>query len=1065
MKSPHRVILASAGTGKTFELSSRYLALIADKREPSSILATTFTRKAAGEILDRIFKRLAEATEDAKKLKELQGSVDASLTAERCTELTASLARRIDRLQVSTIDAFFGQVLRAFALDLGVPPGWKIIDEETDASLKVLAIQKALMAPDLDRVQAGTLLRMLRNGSASVGVYDSILSSVGRAYSVFLQAGGRNEWGAFKPAGPPPDDAEVEKLVADVGAIKPPPTKEHTPRVRWVRNLRKAQDALKVRDWRGVLKLKPIQNVANRHYSFDSVVMLANTREVLVRVCAAANRALLHQLNDRNAATRELMVRFDAAYQELKTGRGWMRFDDVPRLLTSATEHLDDLYFRLDGRIDHLLLDEFQDTSLEQFHILRPIMDELLSQGDEHDSRSVLCVGDVKQSLYSWRGAVPELLSGLRTEWEQLESRELFKNYRSSPVILSAVNQVFEGIARNAAVAEKGAAAAKRFGDGFKRHTADQETLPGEVRLTVAPEAPGHGDGADSPGLDKDTARAKFVAERVKSIRAQSPVASIAVLTRTNKLITRIILELREKEIPAVGERGNPLTDSPAASAAISALQLAEHPGDSAARFHLATSPLGPLLGLSREDASGAEVASRLRARVAKAGVAGLLRWMQIRLAASMDEFSFARFDQLLSLAEEFDAEGGPIGDFVNIARSREVEPPRGFESLNPVRVLTIHKAKGLEFDAVLLPELDRAWNLQPDSILIDRRDEKGEPHPLGSVTAVTASENEELRSVCPALDDLYRRTLDRSIGEELCGLYVAMTRARRYLEMILSPRSNGKKADPTAARVLSEALVPGVALAPTQFRVIHKSELPWYDGLKVEKPAAPPAEAQVRFASAKEVSSGRLRRRSPSSLEGGDRIDLGELWGKGRAETGPGAAARDRGTAFHAMFEAVGWLDDGMPTEAALLQSLHDIESPDLKMWIDQFLVALRGKSGEALKLARYSSRPGDPQIRREWRFAVREDPTGKDPLVLEGQFDRVVFGLENGRAVWAEVVDFKTDDVAPGDTDELKKRAEFYRPQIEAYKRAAAKLLHLPERAVTAALVFCGPGEIVKV
>lgn len=1065
MKSPHRVILASAGTGKTFELSSRYLALIADKREPSSILATTFTRKAAGEILDRIFKRLAEATEDAKKLKELQGSVDGSLTAERCTELTASLARRIDRLQVSTIDAFFGQVLRAFALDLGVPPGWKIIDEETDASLKVLAIQKALMAPDLDRVQAGTLLRMLRNGSASVGVYDAILKSVKQAYSVFLQAGGRNEWGAFKPAGPPPDDAEVARLVAEVAAFKLPLSNEFRAKKNWVDAKQKAQTALRDRNWLGLLKLTLVQRVNEGASEYDSKKIVPVVRAVFQRVIDAAKRALLHQLNDRNAATRELMVRFDAAYQELKTARGWMRFDDVPRLLTSATEHLDDLYFRLDGRIDHLLLDEFQDTSLDQFRILKPIMGELLSQGDEHDSRSVLCVGDVKQSLYSWRGAVPELLSGLKTEWEQLEAQELFKNYRSSPVILNAVNQVFEGIARNAAVAKNGAAAAKRFGDGFKRHTAAMEQLPGEVRITVAPEAPGHGDGADSLGLDKDTARARFVVDRVRAIRAQSPVASIAVLTRTNKLIARIILELRDNKIAAVGERGNPLTDSPAASAAISALQLAEHPGDSAARFHVATSPLGPLLKLSREGVSGAVVASRLRARIGKAGIAGLLRWMQVRLAASMDELSFARFDQLLSLAEEFDAEGGPIGDFVTIARSREVEPPRGFESLNPVRVLTIHKAKGLEFDAVLLPELDKAWNLQPDSILIDRRDEKGEPHPLGSVTAVTASENEELRSACPALDDLYKRTLDRSIGEELCGLYVAMTRARRYLEMILSPRSNGKKANPTAARVLSEALVPGVALAPDQFRVIHKSELPWYDGLKVEKPAAPPAEAQVRFASAKEVSSGRLRRRSPSSLEGGDRIDLSELWGKGRAETGPGAAARDRGTAFHAMFEAVGWLDDGMPTEAALHEALHDLESPDLKVWGDQFLVALKGKSGEALKLARYSSRPGDPQIRREWKFAVREDPTGKDPLVLEGQFDRVVFGLENGRAVWAEVVDFKTDDLAPGDSEELKKRAEFYRPQIEAYKRAAAKLLHLPESAVTAALVFCGPGEIVKV
>src|SRR5689334_7014872 len=118
MKSPHRVILASAGTGKTFQLSSRYLSLIAGKREPSTILATTFTRKAAGEILDRILRRLAAATTDARALKELQESVDPAMTPERCATLTATLARRVDRLQISTIDAFLGRVLRAFALDL-----------------------------------------------------------------------------------------------------------------------------------------------------------------------------------------------------------------------------------------------------------------------------------------------------------------------------------------------------------------------------------------------------------------------------------------------------------------------------------------------------------------------------------------------------------------------------------------------------------------------------------------------------------------------------------------------------------------------------------------------------------------------------------------------------------------------------------------------------------------------------------------------------------------------------------------------------------------------------------
>src|SRR6185436_16602214 len=169
-----------------------------------------------------------------------------------------------------------------------------------------------------------------------------------------------------------------------------------------------------------------------------------------------------------------------------KFSLGWLRFDDVPRLLRDATRRLDDLYYRLDGRIDHLLLDEFQDTSLDQFDILRPIMEELVSQGDEHQSRSVLCVGDVKQSLYSWRGAEPELLPALSLVWPQLEPDELHENFRSSPFILDVVNTVFKSVAENAALRESGRAAAERFGAGFVAHVAHQAKLPGEVRLTVA---------------------------------------------------------------------------------------------------------------------------------------------------------------------------------------------------------------------------------------------------------------------------------------------------------------------------------------------------------------------------------------------------------------------------------------------------------------------------------------------------------------------------------------------------------------------------------------------------
>lgn len=1069
MKSPHRVILASAGTGKTFRLSSRYLHLVAAGEDPANILATTFTRKAAGEILERIFKRLAAGAMDEGELKGLRESVDPSLTSRRCAELTALLARRVHRLNIGTIDAFFGRVLRAFGMDLGIQPGWQMVSEEADTALRAQAVQTALASPELDGARAGLLLRMLKGGAPGVGVFDAILAVVDQTYSAYLKAGDGLVWEHFGPAAPGPDHAEVELLLSAVRSIKVPLTKAGAPNKPWANALASLQDNLSRQDWSEVLDVGLIGKVAAGDPDFSRVPIPKDARVVLLRVYDAAARALLQQLKDRNIAVRQLMSRFDRVYQELKTAQGWLRFDDVPRLLHSAstTDKLDDLYFRLDGRINHILLDEFQDTSLDQFQILHPIVDEVVSQGDEHESRTFLCVGDVKQSLYSWRGAEPELLPALTREWPQLEQESLSRNFRSSPKVLDAVNRVFGAIASNVQFADHGRAAADRFGEGFHEHIAEQAKLPGEARLVVAPAPPDVEETESKP--DRKAARAHFVALRIAAIRTQSPSATIAVLTRTNAIIARIIFELRELGIPAAGERGNPLTDSPAASAAISALQLAEHPGDTGAWFHVATSPLGPLLGVSADSKlmDGGGVASRLRARIAKAGIAGLLQWMQLRLASSMDAPGFARFDQLVNLGQEWDREGGAIGEFVERARSRAVEPPKGLGELSPVRVMTVHMAKGLEFDAVLLPELDKEWKLGNDAVLIDRRDGRGEPSALGSVTAVTTYPNSQMRATCKALDDLYRRTLDRAIGEELCGLYVGMTRAKRYVEMIVDPTTKRNSRGPTAAKVLCESLAPGQPLDPGAILWSNAAEPPWHEGIDTEKLATGSGPVQIRFAVASEVPSGRLKRRSPSSLEGGSRIDLGDLWRGGRAVSGPGANARDRGTAFHAMFEQVEWLDGGLPGQAVLLRAIEGsgVESPNVSVWIGQFLQSLRGGAGDALRHARYSDKPGAPHVRREWSFAMREQPEGGDPLVLSGQFDRLVVGMKDGTPVWAEVLDFKTDDLARGDEPALAKSVEFYRPQIEAYKRAAGKLLRLNPSEVTAALIFLGPDRIMPV
>ncbi|MBX3378348.1 MAG: UvrD-helicase domain-containing protein [Phycisphaeraceae bacterium] len=1047
--SQHVVVLASAGTGKTYRLSSRYIELLARGVDPGTILATTFTRKAAGEILDRVLERLSGAAVDPAKRTELNRSIGRELSEEACRELTAKVMRQVHRVQIGTIDSFFDKVAKGFALDLNVPVQWRMVEEEADGALRSEAVLRAIEGSGLEQKQVALLVRMLTSGKMSRGVHDAVLRAVKEAYGRYLEARGeRGVWEVFGAAAKWPTEAEVETLEREVRGLRAPLTGKGTPNVRFNDSLAKAAECLRLRDWDALMEVGLVGKVLAGEETFNKAAIEQPVRAVIERAAEAAGRVLLVQLRDRNAATYEFLHRFDEAYRALKAERGVMRFEDVPRAILEAgvEGRKEDLYFRLDGRIDHVLLDEFQDTSLEQFEILKPILEELLATGDG-GSRSVLCVGDVKQSLYSWRGAEPELLPALPVRWPQFATMELVENWRSSQVILDAVNTVFERIGENQAVSAFDSA--KRFQAGYRPHVAANKGVPGWVVFTEPP------DMRDEE--DKNLALAAFVAERVEVLRAAAPQASIAVLTRSNKPIPGLILALRERGIAAVGERGNPLTDTPAAAAAISALQLADHPGDSAALFHLATSPLGAVLGVRwrgekvSDAAEGRWIASRLRMKIEREGLKVVLEKWQKRLASGMDGTMHARFDQLIDLAGKFEAEE-PCGrpeDFVRLVREKSVEPPGIASGAGTVRVMTVHAAKGLEFDAVVLPELDSAWDVKPGTVLADRRDESGRRDSLSPVVAATVYPNKVLRSVDRELEALMDYALDRKVGEELAALYVAMTRARRYLEFI-GPAKSARSEQASALRVLHEACTSEWP----------RSSEAWHTGLTVEA-AAEGREVEVKWSPAGRAPAARLARRSPSGLEGDSRVDLSELWRGSGPTNVSGTAAKDRGTAFHAMFELIEWVEEGMPTREVLLRAVTGAEASDVvrETWVEEFRAAVRGEVADTLSRARYADRGGALEVRREWDFAVRE----RDDALVAGTIDRLVLGMKGGGVAWAEIIDFKTDDVR--DDAGVAASVEHYRPQIEAYRRAVERMFGLSAERVTACLVFTVPGQVVGV
>jgi ATP-dependent exoDNAse (exonuclease V) beta subunit len=1110
----HELLLASAGTGKTHALTTRLIALLHRGEPAETILAATFTRKAAGEILDRVLSRLAEAALDADlrpdgPLNRLRADIDPALDHAHCAHLLGGLVTGADRLSVQTLDALVSRMAGAYAFEIGLPPGWRIIEDQDARRLAEQALSEAIAQGQREALRV--LMAHLHRAPAARGVHDRAQDAITQSRSAYLAS--RDTPAAWEAVGPAdiPRFApnEIAPAIRRLDAAKDllPLTKDGKPHKTWANALEKLIDRIKGSRWDETLGSGLLKALIDDG-SFGGKPIEPALADLLRPFADEARARALTAFADRNAATRDLARRFDAASARLKHARGTFDFDDIPRaLLDHAKAHgLEHLYYRLDAAIRHVLLDEFQDTSLDQFNLLRPILDELLSSDD---GRSVFVVGDAKQSLYRWRDAEPALLTGLATQWPAFHPRSLSLNFRSSPVVLDLVNRVFSALVTALDQhwdAPHLSATARQWHGLFNEHTAQHQHLPGFVRLQAFPAEPAQAEapGNDTPGDDADAdepaplapALLEAMCDRIAQLHRQRPDATIAVLLRKNRSMAQIIHALRARGVEASKEGGNPLTDSPAVAATLSLLHLAQHPADAAARFHVACGPLGPLVGLNEhpEPALDSQALAKLRDRLDREGLANVLASFQHALAPSLSAHALDRYQQLIELAVDLTEQGPlPVEEFIAAVESRGVEDPRA----QRVRVMTIHKAKGLEFDIVLLPELDHRWQLRSDQVLL-RRDT-----PLSPPAVATVYPSALIQALSPEAKRTFEHAHAGLVYEELCSLYVALTRAVHHLEIFVNPATALNPAEPSGPNTITAAKLLRAALNPRQADpgacLWQSGDEHWTKPARAHTPAptappasTPPADAGEtqpvgpRTASSSRPSARttpantpawRWSRASPSGLEGSGRaLPLDELLRPAQAPS----VGRHRGSLLHAWFELLEWADRPLPAEPALLAAAAalGVREDEARAAIPAFQDALARSAVRArLSSGHYAQRWGDGltlDVRREWPFAQRTTPEGPAtaaPRLLVGSMDRVVIARERtptapGPARHAEVLDFKTDNVDPrNDADAFARRVEHYRPQILAYRAALARRLALPPERVNAALLFTQAGVVVDI
>ena len=499
-------LAANAGSGKTRVLTDRVARLLLDGVMPQNILCLTYTKAAASEMQNRLFKRLGRWTmlDDAKLLEELASlGVERGLEPEDIERARTLFARAVEApggLKIQTIHSFCASILRRFPLEAGVNPQFVEIDERAqnlllDEVVETIADGSGRSSFDgIAKYFTGAELQKFLHSILHLDHHFDTHPGADGIWEALGLTAGYNDTDLAHDCFLPDDLQHIEELRALLL------TKDETGR-----------------DFKAGLKLQAINGptlTTADLSTLESVFLnktgkspgsakigsfptkatraelpsIAQVEALMSRVEAGRHSRLNLNVAKRSLALYDFAAEFVSTYRARKQARGFLDFNDLimrTRHLLSDERVATWVLFRLDGGIDHILVDEAQDTSPAQWDVIRLLAQEFTSgEGARADvPRTIFVVGDKKQSIYSFQGADPDGFDRMRDQFSQklreidqpFQSTTLDHSFRSSSAILGVVDQVFAN--RNG------------LGSG-SAHLAFKKDLPGRVDVWPVFQAP-----------------------------------------------------------------------------------------------------------------------------------------------------------------------------------------------------------------------------------------------------------------------------------------------------------------------------------------------------------------------------------------------------------------------------------------------------------------------------------------------------------------------------------------------------------------------------------------------
>jgi len=694
---------ASAGSGKTFMLVVRYLSLLFRGADASKILALTFTNKAAHEMQERIVLTLEEL-QNRGELGEI-----AKVTGLSQEELLLQRQRILEEFlnsntKIMTIDKFFTQILRKFSLYASLMPDFTTMNKQHELKLLSRFLKEVSVAGKKE-----TLIHLsLQSKKRLESIFTLLDEFYIRQKELSHLSFAKEEPHKYEEVAMQ-NFAELQKIVRSCQSASST-----------------ALNAVEAENFEELHQKSWIGRQTLEYRTFSKCFAPEMDRYLLEINTAIANHNRAKEQNFFYALS-ELGDIYAKAKKALYTDDSELSFSDVSVLvyyLLQERVESEFLYFRLDAQIEHMLLDEFQDTSILQYAILKPLIDEILSGGGVSENGSFFFVGDVKQSIYRFRGGVSALFREVQ-EIHATKLEALLTNYRSQKEVVEFVNALFKGKIKNYAAQNVKADA----NGGYV------EVLQSATPLHVA-------------------------LEQVKKlIDLGADLNEIAILCATNGDGEAIKQTLQDEHIEVVTETTTKLINQKSVKAVLEYLKYLYF-GEEIYKYNFFSLIESDVRAIAKMDFN-------------RVSLLNIVKKVISEYELFNGDFHLIRFLDVVAKQTNIEA---------LLFEYERIDASAAASDLSGVRVLTIHKSKGLEYAHVIV--MDRLKKAPPsrDAIIYEYE-------------GIHLSHVYLRMSGREALDKAYENAIlkEKILENEdsLNALYVAFTRAKENLFIVAKPKDS----------------------------------------------------------------------------------------------------------------------------------------------------------------------------------------------------------------------------------------------------------------------------------